>query len=276
MIPDSSPPPEGSLPLSTHDFVRSLGVGDPGPRTSPFDPGYDVATVISHLEQSHHLISRLKISMACWLVADEAATRAKIEAARRLRVPLVTGGGPFEIAENRGRLEAFLDLVASLGIDRVEAGEGFTKLRRTPREYVALAESRGLTLQMELGDKHGGAFTPTVVAELVATGHQWLDAGARQIIVEARESAQQVGLFDDSGRLNFSAAEAFAAAFGMERTVFEAPNKRSQFDFLNHFGSGVNLSNVRLEELLRVEIYRRGLHSDAYAQLLAPNPVGVR
>ena len=155
-------------------------------------------------------------------------------------------------------------------IDRIEAGEGFTKLRRTPREYVALAGSFGLTVQMELGDKHAGAFTPAIVQELIATGSTWLDAGAKQIVVEARESAQTVGLFDDSGRLNFDAAEAFAGAFGMDRTIFEAPNKRSQFDFLTHFGNTVNLSNVRIEEVLRVEIYRRGLHSDAYARELAP------
>ena len=262
-------------PLSTHDFVRALGVPDLPPRTSPFDPGYDAATLISHLEQSHHLISRLKISMACWLIADEGATRAKIAAAHRLGVPLVTGGGPFEIAEDRGRLESFLELVASFDIDRIEAGEGFTKLRRTPREHVALAGSFGLTVQMELGDKHAGAFTPAIVQELIATGQTWLDAGAKQIVVEARESAQTVGLFDDSGGLNFDAAEAFADAFGMERTIFEAPNKRSQFDFLSHFGNAVNLSNVRLEELLRVEIYRRGLHSDAYARFLAPGAAGA-
>jgi len=269
------PTPRSTQPSSTHEFVRSLGVPDMPPRTSPFDPGYDVATVISHLEQSHHLISRLKISMTCWLIADEAATRSKIDAARRLGVPLVTGGGPFEIAEDKGKLESFLELAASLNIDRVEAGEGFTRLRRTPREYVDLAASYGLTLQMELGDKHGGTFTPAVIQQLIADGFEWLDAGARQIVVEARESAQTVGLFDDSGGLNFDAAEAFADAFGMERTIFEAPNKRSQFDFLSHFGNAVNLSNVRLEELLRVEIYRRGLHSDAYARFLAPGAAGA-
>lgn len=269
--------PKGATvqPRSTHEFVRGLGVPDLGAHTSPFDPGYDVATVVSHLEQSHQLISRLKISMACWLIADEAATRAKIDAARRLGVPLVTGGGPFEIAEDRGRLDSFLELVASLGIDRIEAGEGFTHLRRTPAEYVRLAESYGLTVQMELGEKHGGAFTPEVVRELIDSGFRWLDAGAQQIVVEARESAQQVGLFDDMGKLNFDAAEAFASAFGMERTIFEAPNKRSQFDFLKHFGNEVNLSNVRIEELLRVEIYRRGLHSDAYGHALAGRPVGA-
>jgi phosphosulfolactate synthase len=262
-----------STKTSTRDFVRSLGVPDLPPLTSPFDPGYDVATVVSHIEQSGHLISLLKLSMCCWLIADEAATRAKIAAAKRRNVILVTGGGPFEIAKDRGRLEDYFELCASLGIDRIEAGHGFTEMQHTPTQIVALAGRYGLSVQMELGDKHGGAFTDRVVGELIAIGHEWLDAGALAIVVEARESAQQVGLFDDSGRLNFNAAEAFAGAFGMERTIFEAPNKRSQFDFLNHFGPNIHLSNVRLEELLRVEIYRRGLHSDAYGKLLAPLPV---
>lgn len=256
-------------PLSTHAFVRALGVPDLAPHISPFDPGYDVRTVVSHLEQSHHLISRLKISMACWLIADEAATRAKIAAARGLGVPLVTGGGPFEIAQDRGQLDAFFELVASHGIDRIEAGEGFTRLRLQPREVVRLAERSNLSVQVELGEKHGGAFTHDTVGELIDDGQRWLDAGARQVVVEARESAQEVGLFDGAGSLNLGAAEAFATAFGMEVTIFEAPNKRSQFDFLRHFGPEVNLSNVRLEEVLRVEIYRRGLHSDAYGHMFA-------
>jgi phosphosulfolactate synthase len=35
---------------------------------------------------------------------------------------------------------------------------------------------------------------------------------------------------------------------------------------LEHFGREVHLCNVRLEEILRVEIYRRGLHSDAFGK----------
>src|SRR2546426_8837273 len=34
---------------------------------SPFDPGYDPVTLESDLAQSGHLVSRLKLSMACWL-----------------------------------------------------------------------------------------------------------------------------------------------------------------------------------------------------------------
>jgi phosphosulfolactate synthase len=61
-----------------------------------------------------------------------------------------------------------------------------------------------------------------------------------------------------------SFADRFADAFGHSVVMFEAPNKPSQFALLDHFGREVHLCNVRIEELLRVEIYRRGLHSDAF------------
>jgi phosphosulfolactate synthase len=211
-------------------------------------------------------MSILKISMACWLVADEASSRRKIAAAKAHGVPTVTGGGPFEIAVAQGQLEAYLDLCADMGVTRIECGEGFTDLNLEPHEVVRKIARRGLEAQFELGKKHTGAFTDDTVAELIDQGNRWLDAGVRQLVVEARESAQGVGLFDDAGRFNASYADCFAKAFGFGLVTFEAPNKPSQFALLNHFGNGVQLCNVRLEELLRVEIYRRGLHSDAFGQ----------
>lgn len=250
--------------LHTWDYLRMIGVPDLPPRTSPFDPGYDPVTLESHLEQSSHLISVLKISMACWQVANEKATRRKVKAARRLKVPVCTGGGPFEVAATFGRLEDYLDLCADIGVTRIEAGEGFTDQDLQPETIVKLAAERGLEVQFEVGKKHGGSFGEQVVQQLVDQGLRWLDAGATEIVIEARESAESVGVFDDKGKMNKALAERFVKAFGMERTVFEAPDKPSQFAFLNHFGPFVHLSNVRLEELLRVEIYRRGLHSDAF------------
>ena len=256
--------PAGQGTCHTREFLSMIGVPETPPRTSPFDPGYDPATLISHLEQSGHLISSLKISMACWLVANEAATRAKVHAARKLNVPVCTGGGPFEIAVVFGKLPEFLDLCADIGVTHIEAGAGFTDMRMKPKEVIRLASERKLGVQFEVGEKHGGTFTSDVVEQLLDLGREWLDAGAQRIVVEGRESAQDVGLFDEKGRLQPKFAERFVEAFGMERAVFEAPNKPSQFALLNHFGPGVHLSNVRIEELLRVEIYRRGLHSDAF------------
>lgn len=252
--------------LHTRDYLALIGVPPIAPATSAFDPGYDAATLIGHLEQSHHLMSILKISMACWMVAEEDVTRRKIAAAKAHGVPTVTGGGPFEIAVAQGHLPAYLDLCADVAVDRIEAGEGFTDLPLAARDVVGMAGERGLDVQFEVGKKHGGAFRRDTVDELVGQGRRWLDAGAIEIVIEARESARGVGLFDDEGALNGAFADRFAVAFGLERVTFEAPNKSSQFALLDHFGRDVRLSNVRLEELLRVEIYRRGLHSDAFAK----------
>jgi phosphosulfolactate synthase len=261
-IIEHAPVESGSL--HTKDYLKLIGVAELPPLTSPFDPGYDPVTVESHLDQSAHLMSILKISMACWMIADERATRRKIAAARAHRVPTVTGGGPFEVAVAQGQLEPYLDLCADLGVTRIECGEGFTDLHCEAHDIVRMAHERGLEVQFELGKKHGGAFQDQIIDQLIDQGNRWMDAGAIQLVVEARESAKGVGLFDDQGVFNGSFADRFAKAFGLEIVIFEAPNKPSQFAMLEHFGRAVHLCNVRLEELLRVEIYRRGLHSDAF------------
>jgi phosphosulfolactate synthase len=249
---------------SSEAFLRLLGVRQLAPATTPFDPGYDPLTVESHLAQSGHLMAGLKVSMACWMIADESETRRKVEAAGRAEVPTVTGGGPFEIAAAGGQIDAYVDLCAEIGFGAIEISEGFSELPLSPQQLMQMVSERGLDAQFELGRKHGGPMSPAEVDELIATGHTWLEAGATKIVIEARESAEDVGLFDASGQLDGESASRFADSLGLERVVFEAPTKASQFALIDHLGPEVRLGNVRLEELLRVEIYRRGLHSDAF------------
>ena len=250
----------------TTDYLHLIGVRELPPLISPFDPGYDPVTLESHLDQSGHLMAILKISMACWMVANEVATRRKVAAAKCFHVPTVTGGGPFEVAVAQERLPEYLDLCADIGFNRIECGCGFTDMPLGAREVVKMAAQRGLDVQFELGKKHMGAFNTDVVTELLAQGHEWLDAGAMELVVEARESAKGVGLFDNDGNFNATLADRFAREFSLPLLMFEAPNKPSQFALLDHFGPEVRLCNVRLEEVLRVEIYRRGLHSDAFSK----------
>lgn len=252
--------------MTTAEYIDRLGVRRLPPRTCPLDPGYDPETVFGHLRQSGHLMSSLKLSTAGWLIAREDVTRQKFAAAREHGVATVTGGTPFEIAVHQDVLPDYLDLCADLGASRVECARGFTEPALSPEHIVGLAADRGLGLDVELGGKHSGAFTPAVVEELIEEGRRWRDAGAHYLVIEARESARDVGLFDASGTFGADAAERFVEAFGFDNLLFEAPNKASQFAMLDHFGADIGLSNVRLEELLRVEIYRRGLHADAFAK----------
>jgi phosphosulfolactate synthase len=252
--------------VPTERFLRGVGVQHLPPRTAPFDPGYDHVTVEAHLEQSAHLIEMLKLSMACWIIADEASTRQKIAAAKTRGVRVVSGGCPFEIAAAQRKLGQYLDLCAGIGFARIEAGAGFTDLQMTPADVVRMARDRGLEVQFELGRKDGGPFDARTTEALIEQGIGWLEAGAICLVIEARESARGVGLFDADGRFDARLAERFVSEFGFEVVAFEAPTKSSQFALLDRFGPAVHLSNVRLEELLRVEIYRRGLHADAFGK----------
>jgi phosphosulfolactate synthase len=247
-------------------YLDRLGVPRLAARTCPLDPGYDPDSVVSHLRQSAHLMVSLKISTAGWLIADEESTRRKFAAASEHGVPTVTGGTPFELAVHQGLLGEYLDVCASLGASRIECARGFTQPSLERSEIVGMAAERGMGLDVELGGKHDGAFTPEVVDELIADGNQWLDSGVHFLVIEARESARDIGVFDSAGNFDATAAERFVESFGLDKLLFEAPAKPSQFALLDHFGPGLQLSNVRLEELLRVEIYRRGMHADAFAK----------
>lgn len=250
---------------SFDEYLSKIGVGKQPAATCPFDPGIAPVVLESHLEQSAHLILSLKISMACWIVADQAATRRKLAAAKRLGILTMAGGGPFEVAVAQGQLRAYLELCGEVGFDRIEAGAGFTDPGGSPEEIVLAAAEHGLEVEFELGKKHGGPFDRSTVAGLLDEGHRWLAAGARRLIVEARESGAAVGVFDADGSLNAALADQLVAGFGLHMLVFEAPTKASQFALLDHFGPQVQLGNVRMDEVLRVEIYRRGLHSDAFS-----------
>ena len=247
------------------EYLDQIGVRRLAPATCPFDPGVAPVVLESHLEQSAHLMLGLKISMACWMIASQSATRRKVAAARAAGVPANTGGGPYEVAVAQGRLTGYLDLCAELGFDAIECGTGFTDPGILPAQVVGLAGERGLGVEYELGKKHGGAFEAAAMDELFDEGRRWLDAGARRLIIEARESAAGVGLFDAGGHMDAVLADRIVDAFGLQAVVFEAPTKASQFALLDHFGPLVQLANVKLDEVLRVEIYRRGLHADAFS-----------
>ena len=87
-------------------YLRQLGVAELPVVSCPFDPGIAPAVLESHLAQSGHLILSLKISMACWMIANPAAVRRKLAAAAEAGVATSAGGGPYEVAVAQGMLPA--------------------------------------------------------------------------------------------------------------------------------------------------------------------------
>jgi len=265
-----------SIPVRGHitatEYLHQIGVPHLRPCTSPFDPGYDLSTVEGHLAQSANLMEVLKISMACWMIADETVTRRKVAAAAAHSVPTVTGNGLFQIAVAQGLIESYLDLCADFGVVRVECGESHTELPLRPSLIVKMAHARGLEVQFELGGRFAVNET---IEQMIDQGDSWLNAGAVQIAAPAGDVERGTGYFDPLGHFNPVFAERLVRAFGLEMMTFSAPDPCTQFALLQHFGRDVHLCDVRLEDLLNVESFRRGLHSAAFSKdQLHPGPPG--
>jgi phosphosulfolactate synthase len=250
----------------TTDFLKELGVQIPKPSIIPFDPGYDPITFKGHIAQSHTIINSFKISMATWIVVANDAINAKIQCLKDHEIPIIVGGTLFEIAFYKNKLVEYLELCSQMGFDIIEAGQGFTKTSPNPKSVIDLALKYNLEVQYEIGEKFTGAFTEETLRGQVEVAKQWIDNGARYIVIEAKEDAVDVGLFDESGNLQRKLADSLVHQFGSNINLlqFEAPTKKSQFQLIDHFGSEIKVSNVRLEEIARVQIYRLGLHPKAF------------
>src|SRR5438093_13616258 len=111
--------------------------------------------------------------MACWMIAKESTTRLQVAAARAAGVPTNTGGGPYEVALAQGRLAEYLELCGDIGFDGIECGAGFTSPDVRPSQVVRMAAERGLSVEYELGKKHGGEFDAEVLPELGDEGRRW-------------------------------------------------------------------------------------------------------
>ncbi|MDE3056854.1 MAG: phosphosulfolactate synthase [Bacteroidota bacterium] len=251
----------------TGEYLRELGIPKIPPLASPVDTGYDTMTFESHLDQSSHLISIVKIGLGGWLVADENATRQKVAAARRYNIPTVTGGSSLEIAFSLRKLPSYLDLCADIGVTRVEVMSPITGAQQKPKTILSAARERDLEVQVELWKQASGISGKKAADSMIDQGQEWLNAGAIQLIVKARESLWHSGLFNRRGMLNYPYAERFAKIFGLHTVMFEAPDLHSQFTLLDYFGRDVHLCNIRLEDLLQAESYRRGLHFEAFQKL---------
>jgi len=105
-----------------------------------------------------------------------------------------------------------------------------------------------------------------------------LDAGALQLVVEARESAAGVGLFDDAGRFNAAYADQ-SRTLSPGRGVFEAPTKPSQFRCWTTLAGKCTCATCDWRSCCEWNL-PRALHSDAFekenlARLALRCPLGV-
>jgi phosphosulfolactate synthase len=180
------------------------------------------------------------------------------------------GGTLLEVALVQGKCRAFMQRARDLGFKAVEISDGTIPLpafRR--RNAIRCALDHGLTVITEVGKKDP-AQQPGAL-EMADQALQDLEWGARWVTVEARESGQGVGIYDDYGvvRPELIAALCERMEHQAGYLIWEAPQKNQQTYLIKHFGPNANLGNIPPDEVLALEALRVGLRFETFAPVVA-------
>ena len=192
--------------------------------------------------------------------------RQKVRDARRAGVEVYVGGTFLELARVTGQAEAALERFAALELRWVEISDGTFPVEPEQRQaLIRDVQARGFEVITEVGSKDPARpFEPARVAEQIARD---VEAGARYVLVEGRDSGQGVGIYDEEGRIRRDRVGGLLEALQRlevdgARVVWEAPRPAQQKELLLWLGPQVALGNVQVGDVLTLAAMRSGLRSD--------------
>jgi phosphosulfolactate synthase len=236
--------------------------------TMMLDKGMGLMTIEDLLEISSEYIDLAKLGWGTSAVHDRNIIKDKVEIYWSYDVNPYPGGTLFELAYINNRLSEFLDEADKLGFNTIEISDGSTSLNLDERErIISQVKNRDFFVISEVGKKNpteDAKFTPEERAELVNFD---LDAGADRVLMEARESGKNIGIFDEEGNVKENEVEILVKNTNVQKLIWEAPQKNQQVYFILKFGSNVNLGNIPSEEITALETMRLGLRGDTLGKV---------
>jgi phosphosulfolactate synthase len=245
------------------DFLQ-LPARRPKPRTAGLthvlDKGSPPALLAAVLEGAGELVDVVKVGWG--LAYVDRVPKQRVALCRAAGAVVSLGGTLLEVAAGQGRVAELRGWAAGQGIDALEVSNGLLGLTLADKAALVRELAADFTVLAETGAKNGGS--PVIPERWVAEMEADLDAGARWVIAEGRESGT-VGLFRPDGAVREDLVELIATRLPMERVIFEAPRKAQQAWFVRRFGPDVNLGNVPFDEILPLETLRLGLRADTAA-----------
>lgn len=225
--------------------------------THILDKGMTISALEALLTRSRHLIDVLKIG---WGVAYiDRALKDRVALCHSADVITCLGGTLLEIAEAQDRVDELVEWASDSGIAAVEVSNGLQAISSARKTDLVRTLSERFVVLAEAGAKDSQV--PVVVADWVDEMAADLDAGARWVVVEGRESGT-VGLYHSDGSLRTDLVDAIDSRLPLERVIFEAPHKAQQTWLIQRFGANVNLGNVPPDEVIPLETLRLGLRAD--------------
>ena len=240
---------------------RSIGV------TSVMDKGLGPGEVSNLLAIAAEWVDVVKLGWATARLTPAAALREKVRIYTAAGIPTCSGGTFLEIAFAQNRVQEFLDGARDLGLAMVEVSNGVHPMSEEDKlGLIATAREAGFRVWSEVGKKDPVDDARLTLEDRVVAVLRELEAGAEKVILEGRESGT-VGIYDGAGKPADELIHRIIERTGIDRIVFEAPQKSQQLWMIRTFGRHVNMGNVPLSEALPLATLRTGLRGDTFAEM---------
>jgi len=247
------PPTFLDLPTRQHK-PRTRGI------THVLDKGLSLTATRDHLDATAEFIDIAKIGWGISYIDPRLSERAMAYSEAGVLVSL--GGTLLEIAAAQGRIGELRDWALAGGITTIEVSNGLGALDSRRKQELIRTLSEDFIVAAEVGSKDSD--TPVVATEWLAEMESDLEAGARWVIAEGRESGT-IGIYQGDGAVRVDLIDTLTSRIPIDRIIFEAPNKTQQVWFVSTLGSEVNLGNIPPEEVLPLETLRLGLRAETAA-----------
>ena len=213
-------------------------------------------------------IDIIKLGWGTSRLFSEKVIRTKVALYKKHNIYVGNGGTFFEIAHTQRSTEQFFNYTRELGFNLIEISNGSILL--SPEEKasaIGLARNMGFMVISEVGKKEPLEDDKLTIEERITEAQSDLQAGAAQAIIEAREGGKSLGIYDDKGGVKEDMAQRLAQAIGVKNIMFEAPEKSQQTYLILHFGTDVNLGNIRTDDVIPLETLRCGLRGDTFGKV---------
>jgi phosphosulfolactate synthase len=233
--------------------------------TMIIDKGLGLASFLDVLQTSSAHIDFIKLGFGTSVLYPQSILKDKINLAKEHQVTLYPGGTFFEVAFTQGKMKEYFSNLVEWGFNTVEISDGSISLNEQERKTaIQMGKEFGLQILTECGKKESGS--SLTLFQIEETFHQDLANGADYMIIEGRESGENVGIYDADGDTDMELIHAIRDTMNnwMDSLLWEAPQKDQQTTLLKHFGPNVNLGNIAVQDIYSLEALRRGLRSDTF------------
>ncbi|BAW32206.1 MAG TPA: phosphosulfolactate synthase [Methanothermobacter sp.] len=236
--------------------------------TMMLDKGLGPRMVEDFLEIAGEHLDFVKFGWGIISLCDRNIIKEKIEIYRDYGVEAHPGGTLSEIAYIKNKFEEYLDEAEKLGFKYLEISDGSIELPQNEKtKLIEDTIDHGFKVISEVGKKDPSKDKLISLKERVESVKKDIEAGAEKVLIEARESGQNIGIYDEKGNVKEDEVDYLIRNLPMEKLIWEAPQKNQQVYFILKIGPNANLGNIPPEDVISLESMRRGLRGDTLGKV---------